>query len=75
MTSNPIFDAAIDALHKRPEAVLHSMQDFVKPYDHFEDVAKVIYTGQMGLCELIEYLRAEFGGNYQTMQENIQEVR
>ena len=72
---NPIFAAAIEVLQKRPEAVLAAMDDFVRPQDRFEVAAKKIYTENMGLLELIEYLRAEFGGNYQTMLENIQAVR
>ena len=74
MYSNPIFDAAIEELHRRQESVRSAMDDFVK-HDHIEGVAKRIYTEQMGLCELIEYLRSEFGVNYQTMQEQIQDVR
>ena len=72
---NPIFAAAIDVLQKRPAAVIAAMDDFVRPQDRFEVAAKKIYTENMGLLELIEYLRAEFGGNYQTMLENIQAVR
>ena len=74
-TYNPIFIAAIEVLHKRPEAVLAAMDDFVPHCDKIEMAAKHIYTQNMGLIELIDFLRGEFGGNYQTMQENIQAVR
>ena len=75
MSANQIFAAAVDALHERPEAFKHALDDFVPHCDKIEMAAKHIYTQNMGLIELIDFLRGEFGGNYQTMQEQIQAVR